>query len=205
VSLEHLWAGWRSAYVASFGDGQAGAAPGAPGAAGAVGAAEPELAGPARQAGAPEQAGAAADGGRAECVFCRIAASRDDETDFVLWRGENVLAVLNAYPYASGHLMVMPARHVGELEQLPPATASELWQTVERAVLAVKGAYSPDGLNIGLNLGRAAGAGIPAHLHVHVVPRWIGDTNFMTAVASARVLPEAITESWAKLRAAWPR
>jgi len=186
VSLEQLWAGWRSAYVASIGDG-------AP-----AGAREAETG---VETG---EAPAAAGDDRAHCVFCRIAASSDDEANYVVRRCGRVLVMLNAYPYASGHLMVMPERHVGELEALEDEEAAELWSSTERAVRALKRAYAPDGLNLGLNLGRAAGAGIPAHLHVHVVPRWFGDTNFMTTVASVRVLPEAISDSWSKLRAAWP-
>ena len=99
--------------------------------------------------------------------------------------------------------MVLPIRHVRDLEELEPEEATELWRGVRDAVAAVKAAYQPEGLNLGLNLGRAAGAGIPAHLHVHIVPRWIGDTNFMTSIAEVRVLPETLSDSWAKLRAAW--
>jgi ATP adenylyltransferase len=99
--------------------------------------------------------------------------------------------------------MVLPIRHVRDLDELEPEEAVELWDGVHRAVAAVKTAYHPEGMNLGANLGRAAGAGIPAHLHAHVVPRWIGDTNFMTSVAGVRVLPESLGDSWAKLRAAW--
>ena len=112
-------------------------------------------------------------------------------------------AVLNAYPYTSGHVLVMPRRHVRELGDLTSEEAAGLWAAVHKGVAAVKAAYHPDGLNLGLNLGRAAGAGIPAHLHVHIVPRWLGDTNFMTATAEVRVLPEALPVSWQRLRAAW--
>jgi diadenosine tetraphosphate (Ap4A) HIT family hydrolase len=139
------------------------------------------------------------------CVFCAMWTSDEpDQSTYVLWRGSRVFAVLNAYPYASGHLMVMPGRHVGALEDLTDEERSELWRGVEDAVAAVKAAYRPDGLNLGANLGRAAGAGFPRHLHLHVVPRWSGDTNFMTSVAEARVLPEALPVSWTRLREAWP-
>jgi ATP adenylyltransferase len=141
------------------------------------------------------------------CVFCRILSSGlpDQETK-VVWRGEHVVALLNAYPYTSGHLMVMPVRHVGELEGLDPGNgeATELWSAVTRAVVALKAAYSPEGINVGANLGRAAGAGVPGHFHVHALPRWNGDTNFMTSVAEVRVMPESLDATWAKLRAAWP-
>jgi ATP adenylyltransferase len=138
-------------------------------------------------------------------LFRRILASGlpDDETHIV-WRGEQVFAILNAFPYTCGHLLLMPYREVPELEDLTPDEAAELWAGVRDAVVAVKAAYRPQGVNVGLNLGEAAGAGIPSHLHAHVLPRWSADSNFMTAVAEARVLPESLDDSWAKLRAAWP-
>jgi diadenosine tetraphosphate (Ap4A) HIT family hydrolase len=144
---------------------------------------------------------------REGCVFCAILASgRPDAETHVLWRhpGGDAFALLNAFPYCSGHLMVMPTRHVSDLEALTPAESRAVWDGIGQAVRALKAAYRPDGLNMGANLGRAAGAGIPGHFHLHVLPRWGGDTNFMTAVADTRVLPEALAASAAKLRAAWP-
>lgn len=139
------------------------------------------------------------------CVFCRILASdRPDDETHVVWRGQLCVAVLNAFPYTSGHLMVMPVRHVAEIEDLTDAERTELWLAVTDAVVALKAAYGPEGLNLGANLGRAAGAGIPGHFHVHVLPRWAGDTNFMTAVAGARVMPEALPATDERVRAAWP-
>ena len=105
---------------------------------------------------------------------------------------------------ASGHLLVMPYRHVGDLEDLAADEATELWGAVRTAAVALKAAYRPDGLNVGANLGRAAGAGVPGHLHLHVLPRWGGDSNFVTSVAEARVLPEALPTTYERLRAAWP-
>jgi ATP adenylyltransferase len=139
------------------------------------------------------------------CVFCRIFASGvpDDET-FVVWRGGRVVALLNAYPYTTGHLLVMPERHVAELEDLTVEESTELWSTIKAAVRALKVAYKPDGLNVGANLGRAGGAGVPGHFHMHVLPRWHGDTNFMTAIAGVRVMPEALPTTWRKVRDAWP-
>ena len=138
-------------------------------------------------------------------LFQRILAlGLPDEESHVVWRGDEVFAILNAYPYTSGHLLVMPYREVGELEDLTPSEAAAMWGAVQDAVVAVKAAYQPHGVNVGLNLGEAAGAGVPSHLHVHVLPRWNADSNFMTAVAEVRVLPEPLSESWAKLRAAWP-
>jgi ATP adenylyltransferase len=154
-----------------------------------------------------EQATAAPDD-NGDCVFCAVLArSLPDAETFVVWRhpGDVAAAILNAYPYTSGHLMVLPTRHVGDLEQLDAAEGEAVWQGVVQAVQALKDAYRPDGLNLGANLGRSAGAGVPGHFHVHVLPRWNGDTNFMTAVAGARVLPEALPVSAEKVRAAWPR
>ncbi len=147
-----------------------------------------------------------APGAADTCVFCRILASgADDAETHIVWRDSDgkAIAILNAYPYTSGHLMVMPVRHVGHLEELDADEASALWTGLTKAVAAVKVAYRPDGLNVGANLGKAAGAGVPGHLHLHVLPRWFGDSNFMTSVAEARVLPEALGRSAAKLRQAW--
>ncbi len=141
----------------------------------------------------------------AACVFCRILASGEpDEATYVLWRGERVVTILNAYPYTSGHLMVMPIRHLADLEALDADEGAELWAALTAGITAVKAAYRPAGLNVGANLGLAGGAGIPGHLHLHCLPRWEGDTNFMTTVAEARVLPEALPTTWSRLRAAWP-
>lgn len=127
----------------------------------------------------------------------------DNET-YILWRGNTCFALLNAYPYGSGHLMVLPKRAVADLEALSPEEHLELWAGVRDAVVAVKAAYSPQGVNVGINLGQAAGAGVPGHLHVHVLPRWAGDTNFITAIAEARVLPEPLSETWSKIQVHWP-
>ncbi len=138
-------------------------------------------------------------------LFCRILESGlpDDETH-VVWRGELTFAIVNAFPYTSGHVLVMPYREVGELEDLTADESDELWAATRSAVVAIKAAYGPQGVNVGLNLGEAAGAGVPSHLHVHVLPRWQADSNFMTSVAEVRVLPEALGDTWRKLRDAWP-
>lgn len=151
-------------------------------------------------------AGAAGPSGD-DCVFCSILSSGlPDQETHVLWRhpGGKVVAILNAFPYTSGHLMVLPVRHVGELEDVGPDESAPLWDGLARAVRAIKTAYRPEGLNVGVNLGRAGGAGVPGHFHVHALPRWNGDTNFMTSLAETRVLPESLPASAAKLRAAWP-
>jgi len=137
------------------------------------------------------------------CVMCRLAGAPDDDAALVVARGERAFVVLNAYPYTSGHLMVVVDRHEGHLELLTPDEAAEVMGLAQWATAAVKRAYRPDGVNVGMNLGAAAGAGVPGHLHVHVVPRWSADTNFMTAVAETRVIPETLEETLARVRAAW--
>ncbi len=138
-------------------------------------------------------------------LFCRILDSGlPDEATHVVWRGELTFAILNAFPYTSGHVLVMPYREVGDVEDLTPDESAELWAATCDAVVAIKAAYGPQGVNVGLNLGEAAGAGVPSHLHVHVLPRWQADSNFMTSVAEVRVLPEALGDTWRKLRDAWP-
>ena len=143
--------------------------------------------------------------GRAGSVFTQLLASGlpDTETN-IINRGLLTFAALNAFPYTSGHLLVLPYREVGELDDLTPQEAAELWPMVTAAVRAVKAAYRPGGVNVGINMGQAAGGSISEHLHVHVVPRWNGDGNFMTAVAEARTLPEPLSLSAQKLRSAWP-
>ena len=137
------------------------------------------------------------------CIMCRLVAAPADDAQ-VVWRGDWVTVALNAYPYTTGHVMVIPNRHVGELEDLGADESAAVWGAVVSSVRTVKTAYRPDGVNVGLNLGYAAGAGVPGHLHVHVLPRWVADTNFMTTVAAARVIPEALPVTWRKLRDAWP-
>jgi ATP adenylyltransferase len=139
----------------------------------------------------------------AGCLFCELAAADPDES-FVVARDELAFAVMNAYPYVTGHLMLAPLRHEAELDGLNDDEAAALMTMTQRATTALKAAYRPDGLNVGVNVGRAAGAGVPGHVHVHALPRWGGDTNFMTAVAETRVLPEDIRTSWQKLKDAWP-
>lgn len=178
MSLETLWAGWRSDYVNS------------------VGTVPQESPGPVEEHGPADDP--------ARCVFCRIAASGPPSADNgVLWVGSETFVVLNAYPYASGHLMVLPLRHVGSIGDLTADEGAELWSATRLAVSALETALAPEGINLGANLGQAAGAGIPRHLHMHAVPRWLGDTNFMTAVAGTRVLPETLAVTWERLRAAW--
>ena len=151
-----------------------------------------------------ERAGATAHD-PSNCVFCALAESGSpSEDNLVVWRGELSYVVMNAYPYASGHVLVLPLRHVGPLAELTEAESAELWSATQRALASIEQAYDPDGLNMGANLGRAAGAGLPGHLHLHALPRWSGDTNFMTTVAETRVMPETLQLSWKRLTDAWP-
>ena len=166
MSLERLWAGWRTTYI-------------------------------------DEVATQPPRDGDHECLFERLAREPDGES-LVLARNEHAFAVMNAYPYTSGHLMVAPLRHESTLAALSRDEAAAVMALVQDANVAVLAAYTPDGINVGANIGRAAGAGVPGHVHVHVLPRWAGDTNFMTAIAEARVLPEPLTKSYEKLRAVWP-
>jgi ATP adenylyltransferase len=138
-------------------------------------------------------------------VFTRILQSGlSDEECNIVHRGRLVFAILNAFPYGTGHTLVMPYREVADLEDVNDAESAELWATVTDAVRAIKSAYRPGGINVGINLGKPAGGSVSEHLHVHAVPRWVGDGNFMTAIANTRTLPEALSDTAARLRAAWP-
>ena len=139
------------------------------------------------------------------CVFCAEAAGElPEDESLLLNRGELAIAILNKYPYSSGHLMAAPTRHVGELSELTDGEVLELHRLVVEGMDALGRIYGPDGFNLGWNLGRVAGAGIVDHVHVHVVPRWSGDTNFMPVLADVKVIPEHLLETRDRLREAWP-
>lgn len=138
-----------------------------------------------------------------DCLICALSAA-DPEEMLVITGDELAFAVMNAYPYTSGHVMLAPRRHESELDGLNADEAAALMTMAQRATTALKAAYRPQGLNVGVNVGRAAGAGVPGHVHFHALPRWNGDTNFMTTVAEARVLPEDLRTSWQRLKDAWP-
>lgn len=138
-----------------------------------------------------------------ECVLCAAARSADDQQALVVSRGRHHFVILNRFPYTSGHMMVVPYQHVASLQDLPEEAAGELIQAARRCEKHLRALYHPDGLNLGMNLGRSAGAGIADHLHLHVLPRWTGDTNFMTAVGETRVVPEDLSLTWQKVRAAF--
>jgi ATP adenylyltransferase len=185
--MDHLWTPWRYAYVTS-----ADVAP------------RPGV--PSRLSAWPGDLG---------CVFCNLIASIDhaiangmsrDEAEAaggLILRGEHCFICLNAYPYTSGHVMVMPYAHLDRLAAVPTVAAHELMDLAQKTELALQQIYKPHGFNFGLNIGQAAGAGVANHLHLHAMPRWVGDTNFMTTVANVRVLPETLADSWQRLHAVW--
>lgn len=193
-SLDHLWAGWRSAYVQ------------------AADKDDPSTYNDARfdsdSTDSDSIDGDSTDGdsrGVGGSLFERILNSgQPDDKTYIVHRGETCFVILNLYPYTNGHVLVLPNRAVTSIEAFDDEEHLEFWASVRDATRAVRGAYGCDGINIGMNLGSAAGAGVPDHLHMHVLPRWLGDTNFMTAVAGSRVMPEPLEESWRKLRANWP-
>lgn len=137
------------------------------------------------------------------CIFCEKPLAEDDRANYLLLRGDHAFVLLNAFPYNNGHLMVAPYAHLSELDELPHETLVEMMHLCQEATLALKLALHPDGFNVGFNLGAAAGAGIKDHLHLHVVPRWGGDTNFMPVLADVRVVPQSLERSWQELSEAF--
>jgi ATP adenylyltransferase len=137
------------------------------------------------------------------CIFCRMAAEDRDEENLIVHRGKYNFVVLNRFPYTSGHIMVVPYAHADRLIGIEEAAAFELIGIARTAERLIREVYSPDGLNIGMNLGESAGAGIAGHIHMHVLPRWSGDSNFMTTVSETRILPEDLGVTWKRLSAAF--
>jgi ATP adenylyltransferase len=135
-----------------------------------------------------------------ECVFCAMIQSADDEKNFIVSRGESCFIVLNTFPYTSGHAMVVPYAHLDELKKLPRAAAEEMMAFTQKLEGVLRELYRPDGINLGMNVGKAAGAGVAGHIHMHVLPRWFGDTNFMTAIGETRVLPEDLQTTYRKIK-----
>lgn len=135
-----------------------------------------------------------------DCIFCAALGGTDDAASYVLHRGERTFALLNAFPYNTGHLMIAPTRHTAALGELDPDERMALMDLTATAVSVLEDALQPDGFNVGMNLGEVAGAGVPGHLHAHVVPRWGGDTNFMPLIADTKVMPETLDQTYAKLR-----
>lgn len=139
------------------------------------------------------------------CLFCNVAATPEaDATTFVLHRGQHAFVILNLYPYNNGHLMIVPFAHVESIEGLSPDELAELMALSQACLGVLRQAYNPQGFNMGINIGGAAGAGVPGHVHLHIVPRWSGDSNFMSTLASTRVIPETIDQTYQRLKALWP-
>ena len=136
------------------------------------------------------------------CIFCQAAASADDRGNYLVLRAQHNFAILNLYPYTSGHLMIAPYEHIATLAGTPQATLEEMMRLTARAEQALRQLYTPDGLNIGMNVGASAGAGVAGPIHMHVLPRWIGDGSFMTTVAETRVLPETLATTYERVKAA---
>ena len=181
--LERIWSAWRSAYVSGAPVRSESGTP----------ASEPDVSGP-----------GVSGPGISGSVFTRLLRSGASDTEtYIVHRSTTCFALCNLFPYASGHLLVVPYREVADLDGLTPEETTDLWATVTEAVRVMRNVYRPDGLNVGLNLGRPAGGSVPDHLHVHVVPRWTGDSNFMAAISNTRNLPEALVDTASKLRAGW--
>ena len=137
------------------------------------------------------------------CIFCEKSAQNDDEKNLIIHRGERCFVLLNLFPYTSGHLMIAPYEHVDSLAKVNEDAALEMMRLARAAERHLRDTYKPQGLNMGMNLGECAGAGIAEHIHMHVLPRWIGDSNFMTTIGETRVMPEDLTETYRRLKAAF--
>jgi ATP adenylyltransferase len=147
-------------------------------------------------------ASAAKDEGKsAQCIFCELPSLPDADAKIV-HRGKQCFVILNSFPYTSGHVMVVPFAHVDELQKLPEACSHEMMDLAQKMERILRAVYSPDGINLGMNIGRAAGAGVAGHVHMHLLPRWVGDTNFMTTASESRILPESLEQTYEKLRSA---
>ena len=138
------------------------------------------------------------------CIFCRYASETNDAENLLVYRGTSCFVMLNRYPYSSGHIMVIPYRHTSDILSLDEAERSEMMTLAQSAVAALNAAYAAEGYNLGINAGKAAGAGIDSHLHLHVVPRWNGDTNFMSVTAETKVVPEALSVTRERISSEWP-
>lgn len=133
------------------------------------------------------------------CIFCNALAKADDSQNLVILRHERAFVILNKYPYTSGHLMVASFAHQPSLELLDPASRAEMMELVSQCITTLRQVYNPQGFNVGANIGQAAGAGVPGHVHIHIVPRWNGDTNFMSTVGEVRVLPESLEDTYRRV------
>ena len=138
-----------------------------------------------------------------ECLLCALARSHDDQRSLIVHRGQHCFVVLNAYPYTAGHVMVVPYEHVDQLQQLSAPAAQEMMDLMQKLEGILRLLYRPDGLNMGINLGKAAGAGLAGHIHMHVLPRWFADANFVSVIGETRVIPEGLETTYKKIKAAF--
>jgi ATP adenylyltransferase len=136
------------------------------------------------------------------CVFCDAVKAGDDAKTHIVYRGQHCFVILNTYPYTPGHVMIVPYAHLDELRKLPPEAANEMMALSQHMEAVLRDLYRPDGINLGMNIGKAAGAGIAGHIHMHVLPRWVADANFVSVVGETRVLPEALDQTWKRMKAA---
>jgi ATP adenylyltransferase len=136
------------------------------------------------------------------CIFCNAVEAGDDEKMLIAYRGEHCYIILNAYPYTPGHVLIVPYTHLDELQKLPSEAAGEMMQLSQKMESVLRELYHPDGINLGMNIGKAAGAGIAGHIHMHVLPRWVADANFLSVVGETRLLPEMLEETWKRMKAA---
>lgn len=141
--------------------------------------------------------------GTGKCIFCEKLNEKDDARAWIVHRGEHCFICLNAYPYNNGHAMVVPYAHLDELQKLPAQGAAEMMRLTQRLEAVLRQLYRPDGINLGMNLGKAAGAGVAEHIHMHMLPRWVGDTNFMTVTGETRVLPETLETTYQRMKHAF--
>ena len=139
------------------------------------------------------------------CIFCDAVLKEDGEENLIVARGKRAYVILNRYPYTSGHIMIVPFDHVGTFEEMDEETCSDVMRLIRMGISTLNRVYKPDGYNMGANLGASAGAGIENHIHFHLVPRWGGDTNYMTSIGGTRVLPEGLNETFKQLKDAWPK
>ena len=139
------------------------------------------------------------------CILCELTQQPDNAENLIMYRGQRVFIMLNRYTYTSGHLMVVPFEHKPSLDDLDRETSIEIMELTQKSIRLLRSVYQPQGFNVGVNIGEAAGAGIVGHIHLHVVPRWLGDTNFMSTLATTRVLPESLVETYRRLKEAWQR
>jgi len=139
------------------------------------------------------------------CVFCDAVQREDGESNLIVARGKHAFVILNRYPYTSGHIMIVPLKHIGSFEKIDEETSAEVMRLTRQGITTLDKVYKPNGYNMGANLGASAGAGIANHIHFHLVPRWDGDTNFMTSIGETRILPEDLSETFKQIKDAWPK